>query len=666
MASMLTLVFVSLGFANANASANRMKDVADNLTVVGPEISGSQCKKVGSRRTFKAIIYECRKAGVNLKWVKSRSQTLVSPPKATSNTFEGTSGGKNGVANVESSKVVVERPPTRMRQAYEISIELTCGRVMSLAGPQRYPEMRLVEFALGSTWEPVNSPILQGPPILRNGGNTAIYEFKAFAPNTLNLNFSLLVQIKDFKEPTCNDGIDEFRTVSRTGSFSITQTQSVGEGDGCDPSKRTSPIVLQNGDRLKCWRDLNFSQDGRESVGGVYMREKMNYPELKMPSGGSSLHACKLRDGQSDRNGKSNIGFPRKTGTALPLLPNEGTANVQMIAVDFPESPGTQDLLEMAEADISATNKWLEFYTNKKLSFSWQFHKSWLRMPKSWTDYGYVKGSGAKADEIGRAIVDVSDQYIDFSESDIVFVLFPRNLSRGGDYEIIGFSNRAIKSNEGLVKNFWGFSDPKSYGFSFSNMGYFIHEYSHLMGIPGHAPRGPDLMNGGGSFIKVWDSFLAGWLDEGELYCMPTSQKSLKTSLIPLQRLQHGLRGIIVPLSSTNALVVEAWRDEGEWETLLYGRQGVAVYWVDTTKNLVRYEGGSRIIGSDSGDDGAYVYDTDLGETYSQFLSPFTENYRMPTTLRHLLHRGESISYKGLTVKVLSLGDFPEVEVTRP
>jgi hypothetical protein len=167
------------------------------------------------------------------------------------------------------------------------------------------------------------------------------------------------------------------------------------------------------------------------------------------------------------------------------------------------------------------------------------------------------------------------------------------------------------------------------------------------MGLAGHSPRSNlsimDNQNGSSVTLNVWDTFFSGWMGADELYCMPSTQSTLETQLIPLERLQRGMRGVIVPISTTEALVVESHRAEGWGTRLGAGTYGVLVYYIDTTKDTDR-----------SGESQGIVK-----ETWAQYVTPATTN------TNKLLLQGDTVTYKGITVTLTKTGDVDTVRITK-
>ena len=80
-----------------------------------------------------------------------------------------------------------------------------------------------------------------------------------------------------------------------------------------------------------------------------------------MPAGGSEQAACRLREARAKNYQPWNVGFPRGDSYGTPTLPTSGTANVQLLAIEFPNAIGTSAELVAAEKEIAEFNKWFEF-----------------------------------------------------------------------------------------------------------------------------------------------------------------------------------------------------------------------------------------------------------------------------------------------------------------
>ena len=380
-----------------------------------------------------------------------------------------------------------------------------------------------------------------------------------------------------------------------------------------------------------------------------------------MPAGGADQSACKLREARVNKYQPWNIGFPRGTNLGPTVLPSSGRVNVQLLAIDFPGAAGTSAELVAAEKEIAEYNKWFDFTSRGALSFNWQFPKQWLKMSKPAAEYNLKKGDRATVLPMAQEVVSLADPLVDFTESKFVFVLFPRTIKLG--VPDLGMHNWRVETNEGPVENLFGGSEY-FYDRNFELWSFWIHEWGHPMGLSGHAPRSHisimDNQNGSSVVLNAWDTFFAGWSGSDELYCMPLEERSKEITLIPLERLQRGPRGVIVPISETNALVVESHRAEGWGKRMLdanYVRQfgssgtasyGVSVYWIDTTSDTNRWVGTNGF------------YDSDLGEKWADHVVP--AGVKRPFDL---LIKGDKVTYRGVTVEFVKTGDYDTVRITK-
>ena len=384
-------------------------------------------------------------------------------------------------------------------------------------------------------------------------------------------------------------------------------------------------------------------------------------PLPTMPAGGSDQAACRLREARVKKYQPWNVGFPRGDGYGTPTLPTSGRVNVQLLAIQFPDALGTAAELVAAEKDIAEFNKWFAFTSNGALLFNWQFPKQWFQMSRTIPSYGLRKGDRETVLPMAQEVVSIADPVVDFTNSDFVFVLFPRSITLVSPD--LGMANWRVETNEGPVKNLFGGSEY-FYDRGFDLWSFWIHEWGHPMGLAGHAPRSSisimDNQNGSSVMLNVWDTFFTGWMGSDELYCMPIEEKSKEITLIPLERLQRGPRGVIVPISDTNAVVIESHRAEGWGKRMLdadYGRQsgnsgtasyGVSVYWIDTTSDTNRYVGTDGII------------DSDLGEKWADHVVP--AGVKRPFDL---LINGDKVTYRGVTVEFVKTGDYDTVRITK-
>ncbi len=591
--------------------------------------SGGKCPKAGRVQTTKGVKYKCTKSGKNLKWIKVASTIANKNVKV--------SKGVNGPVGITSWTTSVTPNPVKPGAQFSITSIISCGPIMSLTGSPRYPEMQAWTNSQGFAGAKF------GVPVLSNGGNTATFTGVATASTTLG-EYKLWAYVRDFGSPNaCTGDLGNYKnadgssfityTVSNNAVTNTTLAGAVAkDGEACT---KVGDKAIVSGGFLEC----------RAISGGSYRWFKLsaNPVAVSMQAGGSSLDACKLAEARINKFQPWNIGFPRGA-SGTPTLPSTGVSNVQLIAVDFSDAVGTAEELTAADAQITEFNKWFDFTSNGTKSFNWQYPKRWLRMSRPTPNYGLVKGDRATVIPMGQEIISLADPIVDFTGSDFVFVLFPKNIQLGSPD--LGFANWEVNSAEGTVRNLFGGAEY-FYSNNYELWSFWIHEWGHPMGLAGHSPRSNlsimDNQNGSSVTLNVWDTFFSGWMGADELYCMPSTQSTLETQLIPLERLQRGMRGVIVPISTTEALVVESHRAEGWGTRLGAGTYGVLVYYIDTTKDTDR-----------SGESQGIVK-----ETWAQYVTPATTN------TNKLLLQGDTVTYKGITVTLTKTGDVDTVRITK-
>jgi len=600
--------------------------------------AGGKCSKVGATQTTKSVKYKCTKSSNVLKWVK------VAPTPTNANAT--TAKGVNGPVGISSWTTTVSPNPVKPGAQFLITSVISCGPIMSLTGSPRYPEMR--------AW--LNTPGFSGAqfgvPTLSNGGNTATFTGTATAPTTTG-DIKVWTYVRDFESPNaCTGDLGSYKNADGASFLTLTVSNNAAsnttvagafakDGEAC--TNKGDKSILSSG-YLEC----------RAISGGTnkWFKLSSSPAAVTVPAGGSSLDACKLTEARINKFQPWNIGFPRGTSDNTQALPSSGVANVQLIAIDFSDAVGTAEELTAADAEISEYNKWFDFTSNKTLSFNWQYPKRWLRMSRPSPSYAHVKGDPATVLPMAQEIVSLADPLIDFTNSDFVFVLFPKTIR--GLNDGIGMANWRVESAEGPVKNLFGGADY-FYDNKYELWSFWIHEWGHPMGLAGHSPRSNlsimDNQNGSSVTLNVWDTFFAGWMGTDELYCMPSTQSKLETQLIPLERLQRGMRGVIVPISTTEALVVESHRAEGWGARLGAGTYGVLVYYIDTTKDTDR-----------SGEQQGIVK-----EAWSKYVTPTTVNTNPDPSnaINKLLLQGDTVTYKGITVTLTKTGDVDTVKITK-
>jgi hypothetical protein len=258
-----------------------------------------------------------------------------------------------------------------------------------------------------------------------------------------------------------------------------------------------------------------------------------------------------------------------------------------------------------------------------------------------------------------QAILDATDPTFNYAGIDFVFVLLPAAI---GEFTRDGVAaiGRSLTTAEGTVRHLFG---GGKFFYEFENdvrrelWSAWIHELLHPVGLPGHGIRmNVDILNnqnGKSVVLGAWDSYMLGWLDASENYCIMASQlRRVETRLVPLERRQRGLRSLMVRLSDTQVIVVESRRAEGWGSRLGAGQYGLLVYVIDATQDIDR--------SSEGGWDGLSSY-----QTFATVLRPASVSATDFRSRERLVYQGESVTFGGVTIELTSTGDTDLVTVTR-
>ena len=339
-------------------------------------------------------------------------------------------------------------------------------------------------------------------------------------------------------------------------------------------------------------------------------------------------------------------GFPREPS----LMPSTGKVRILFLFVDFPDNPSTSSTKKFADNYFTTAKKFLEDLSYGRMTPELTVSSKVFRINKNSASYkmftdGQGDGSGLVQDALSAA-----DSEIDFNNFDLVTVVPPENTKNINTSGALTGGAESFKTKE---KNFPSaifigknkLSDFTKPGFGWS---FYAHEFGHVLGITHpfkymEGKPGPiwDLMGNGGTSVPEligWHRFILNWLGEKEIVCLTKESKgSFEQILKPLNSKELGKKLLITPLSATQALVVEV-RRQTSFDKLTPNETGVLVYLVDVTK----------------GDDQGIITIISSKKTTKE------------TQILGSLKPGDKVSYKGITIQVISSSKSGDtIKVTR-
>jgi len=428
-----------------------------------------------------------------------------------------------------------------------------------------------------------------------------------------------------------------------------------------------------------------------------------------------------LDRGMVHLNPQYSNGFPLPEG----MLPSTGTLGVAFLAIDFTDSPGSDNQLTEIQRVATELNEYWAFQSGGKFQMDFRFGDRVFHVPKDSAIYG-LQSSPAPTRELTADVLQIADPFVDFTGVQSVFMLIPEgNTNIAQDWHKPPFPGRknaggpfgegSILTDEGRVLAwsgngfFFERADVKQRG---GVTMFYVHETLHDMGItdlylwtgwiPGQIfkpttewPMGDwDVMqnqNGEAREVIAWHRWLLGWLDDEQVYCIPLeSLIDLELSLSPLTRTASGYKAAVIPVSERKVIVVESRRAEGYSATA--GNMPIAV-----DEDGIR----RRAWLKDFGAEGllVYTYDTSLfwGEAPARMqipegrpnqppmlaMCPITvctwadpddpwQNYEagqdsvaVPALFDPLVRLGQSITVEGVTIELIESGDADRVRISK-
>lgn len=435
------------------------------------------------------------------------------------------------------------------------------------------------------------------------------------------------------------------------------------------------------------WYSCGLRSDDTISCWGVEI--------IAMPEGAEHAISPKLPDPSNCR--PYGPYAPVTAGFPLPAEspPSTGTLSVVVLFVDFPDKRARHSTHDEVARGLPYAERYMESLSYGQLDVQFRPLHRWLRASKTHDDYFSDGALGAAIRTIDDEAARLADQFIDFSDHDLMMVVMPSTHFGGGnalgtahseDGPIATTRVNTFPRDPSGTQQDWGavaaheifhnlglldlypsessaHETPKApFGqewvtAEFGTMGlkaYFLaperdqrlaHEWRQPFGGRSTAYR----YHVHAREMLSWSRWQLGWLDPAQVSCITESQATV--DLRPLAEPAGGTAMAAIPLSGNELIVIESRRrinhDAGvpyeapdgsqtTWPGLL--EEGVLVYTVDA--------------GVGSGDLPMKV----AGDTGNGQVSDFP-----------VLGRGESVTVRGFTITVVSdAGDIHTVQISGP
>ena len=347
----------------------------------------------------------------------------------------------------------------------------------------------------------------------------------------------------------------------------------------------------------------------------------------------SSVQACKLTNPFATGVG---FGFPRSTAR----LKASGDVRITVLFVDFSDAVSTRTP-EAVFGLIASSHAYFRTVSYGAMNVTYEPSYTWLRMSKPSTAYGWSALTFALHHAYIQEAINLAGTSVDFSNADGFVIMANPDataLRNGPAYTAnrgSGVNARGRILDNGITSG----NDLLNWGYYWAN-----HELGHNLTLPDlYHSSGPQhrsvgmfslMGNTAGRAFELFgfERWSLGWIADDQVVCAGSGET--RATLSPVAR-PGGTKMLIVPLSSTSAIVVESRRIESHDAGFT---PGALVYFVNTAVRSL--EGPIRVLP---------INDADL----TKGSAPLTA--------------GRSLTHEGVTVTVVSSdGSGDVVTVSRP
>jgi len=289
-----------------------------------------------------------------------------------------------------------------------------------------------------------------------------------------------------------------------------------------------------------------------------------------------------------------DLGFPNNGPS-----PSLGQVNIQILFVDFPDAVASQTTTSIFNLLESINTEFYEEMSYGKMEIKLLPYHSWLRLSMVSSQYAEALSSSSGHLSFIQEAVDLADDQVDFSETDIVLVMSnpdaseiqygPTFGSLNDNFAINADGNSILTGiTSGFDFNYWGgiwlaHEMGHSLGlldlYSYSNFNF--HRYVGDFGVMG-------IQTGSAPGFFAYERWLLGWIDDSQIYCH--SEGSITIEIQELAT-EGGIKALSVPLNANKAIVIESRKKKGFDSSMQ--KEGALVYVIDTS--IPRGQGPIRV-----------------------------------------------------------------------
>ncbi|MFC8124628.1 M6 family metalloprotease domain-containing protein [Streptomyces sp. NPDC057302] len=296
-------------------------------------------------------------------------------------------------------------------------------------------------------------------------------------------------------------------------------------------------------------------------------------------------------------NGTMGVQMSEGMPTSAGYSRSTGTVRALNLMVDFSDAPGEGSALDRLAEFFPQTSDWFRTSSYGRLDYRPESPVAdWLRMPKSFKQYGIERGAPFDPGyrDLVKDIVAAADPQVDFREYDLVNILITPNAGPSALDTVLsvtfaGNTEAPVADGVPVSNASFVYSRQDDGSGSYRETGYRVlpHENGHVFGLPdlytqegGGAVGHWDIMSedwGANNDLLAWHKWKLGWLDDDQISCASNSGTTEHT-ISPLPT-SGGTKLAFVPLSAARGYAVEVRTPGGNDEAIC--KPGVLIYRVD-------------------------------------------------------------------------------------